>query len=133
MTTEKKLPFMLPNEPVDGYTVKYYDLSMCELWCYIKETVCVYHVHTPWYIYAPNRKGGADLIDDWMISVEGSDVGRIDNWSDIIKISSEDIFATRKEAIQESIIRYDRYIARATKRIRELEALRMHQKVLLNG
>lgn len=124
---EKGLPFTIPEKPVDQYTVRYYRLSMCASWVYINEIKCVYHVNTPWGKYRPNWPGGTALVDDWLSSSDGSDEARICGWSKITEIGSSNVFATREEAIQESIRLLDKYVAVAEERIRAMILLRGSQ------
>lgn len=129
--TQKELPFTIPDKPVDQYKVKFYRLSMSECWVYIREMECVYHTNTPWDVYSPNDKGGADLVDDWMVYANGSAEGRITGWGNILNMYPENIFATREEAIRESIKRFSKYIVKAEKYIQDLKKFRERQEALL--
>jgi len=133
--TRDKVPFTIPDEPVDQFRVKYYRLSISESWVYITEIEAVYHVNTPWSEYASAWKGvGADIVDDWMVYPNGSKQaeGRICGWSDIVtraaRFQSGKVFATREEAVQASIEKITGYIEEAELHLRELRQRRETQK-----
>jgi hypothetical protein len=115
----------LPKTPVDGYQVKYWRLSLSQHWCYIKEMVATYYVNTPWSVYSPDTKdrGGAPLVDDWMISEGRVGIGRFCGWDSIKTLTTQkDIFPSREAAIIEALIKLDEYIMQAENLLRALKA-----------
>jgi hypothetical protein len=127
----KNTVFSIPEKPVDGFTIRYWHLSFSDVWCYIREKKATYHANTPWANYSPNSGGGADLVDDWMVSEKSenghwSDTGRWCGWDKVgwTKEHMTNCFATREEAIAEAKIRYNEAIDRAYKHIEEMEQLR---------
>ena len=130
MTSIKKqpiLPFTLPEKPVDKFRIHYF-----RVWrggadnIIIDEITSVYHINTSWDAYSPNNRGGADLVDDWMVFENGSATGRIEGWVKILEIDPEAIFETKTEAIKYAIEVYGKWIADAKERIRKLEQLRLN-------
>jgi len=107
----KLLPFMIPGELVDQYVVEYY-----RIWrggasnIVIDEVKCVYHVNTSWDKYFPNNKGGMDIVNAWMVFVNGQVSGRILSWEGILKADPERMFITKDEAIRAAIEIYGRLI-----------------------
>lgn len=122
--SEKTIPFTIPDAPTDKYRVKFYRLSMSRLWCYINEIECIYYVNTPWDEYAPDRKGGAALVDDWICLKDSHPEGRICEWKGILNIQPDNIFATRKDAIREAIRRYNVYIEKTMKSVQDIKRRR---------
>jgi len=101
----------LPKDPVDGYQVKYWRLSLTAHWCYINETVATYHVDTSWEDYQETMetshhdiRKGADLVD----GLKGL-------------ASQKDIFPSREAAVIEARIRLDEYIVQAEEHVLELK------------
>jgi len=119
----------LPKDPVDGYQVKYWRLSLTAHWCYINETVATYHVDTSWEDYQETMetshhdiRKGADLVDDWMICVDGHPTGRFPGWDGLKGLASQkDIFPSREAAVIEARIRLDEYIVQAEEHVLELK------------
>lgn len=117
----------LPKEPVDGYQVKYWRLSLSSYWCYINETVATYHVAVAWAFYSPrDHRSGADLIDDWMITVDGHDTGRFSGWDGLKGLTvQKDVFPSREAAVIEARIRLDDDIARAEQHVLDLKKMKI--------
>jgi len=116
----------LPKEPVDGYQVKYGRLSLSSYWCYINETVATYHVATAWGVYAPTQLGGADIVDQWMININGYDEGRCSGWDGLKGLASQkDVFPSREAAVIEARVRLDEDIARTEQHVLDLKKLKI--------
>lgn len=119
----------LPKEPIDGYKVKFYRLSLSGYWCYINEIEAVYYLNTPWDTYRPNDRGGADLVDHWVLNKDGFPEGRILGWENIKYIENETgAFPTRETATKEAAKQVGDMIVRGKQHIEEMEA--MHHALL---
>lgn len=116
----------LPQKPVDKYQIEWWSLRISSAWCYIEHCVAIYHVNTPWDEYKPDCKGGADLVDDWMICAGGSASGRVHGWRALFAPSFdwENGFATEKEAAEEAIKRLNGYITQYKGEIAEVESIK---------
>ena len=81
----------LPKKHEDGFTIKYWEVSLSETWVFLAEMKAVYYLNTKWDSYS-KEKGGADLIDDWMFAKKevGSNhwhgEGRCLGWSLVHKL-----------------------------------------------
>ena len=125
--TEKQKLFNLPEEPVDGYRIDWWRVSTSRDWYYINKMHAIYYVNTPWNEYAPENKGGAALVDDWMIYKDDYKwgEGRWCGW----KTPEENLakyhigYATREEA-EEATKRYlEEYKQKAERDIQIINAM----------
>lgn len=124
----------LPDEPVDGYTLRFWQLNMSEHWVYIKEKVATYYVNTSWGEYSPgNDRRGAPLVDDWMVCEDGRGVGRISCWKGVLTGDADDCFPTEKAARLDALRRLGRYIELVSERLEGLTALKQQTAAPLGG
>ena len=127
----QKLIASIPDKPVDLFKLEFYRLSMNPQWIYLYAETCTYYVNTPWGA-CHSDKGGADLVDDWMISKDGLDEFRICGWGFIkgyLENSAIYIFETKAEALQEAVRNFDRWIEGDEKKIAQMKELRAAQWV----
>ena len=117
----------LPKKHEDGFTIKYWEVSLSESWVFLAEGKAVYHLNTKWDSYS-KEKGGADLINDWMFSKRelGSklwhDESRCLGWLTIKKALGyeKDIFETKSEAIAYIKDKYSEAIKEEANKIAEM-------------
>ncbi len=111
----------LPEKPVDGYSVKFFQVNFGELWCYIDEYEVRYYQDTTWREYSGKDDGGADLEDQWIWSANGQAQGRSDGWSGLHLERNQNRYLTREEAVvaakqlcQEAIDRHLQHVLEIT-------------------
>ena len=121
--------FTLPKTPIDQYSLEWYSISVCRIWCYINHKKAIYHVNTPWETVG-STKGGAPLIDTWQILKDGSFVGRCDEWKYLgeDKPIWEDCFLTKEQAVKEATRRLRAFIQSAERGILRMEELLVEVK-----
>jgi len=97
-------PFELPDAPVDGYKVTWWRVEGFDDNVHVIECHATYYVHKKWNEYCPDRPGGADIIDSWMIQdimrcrgAGWSSAWDLDDWK------RDKYFSTKKEALEEVI------------------------------
>lgn len=111
----------LPEKPVDQYVVEYWDIDYERL----TKVRLVYHVNTPWKTYEPERSGGADLVDDWMVYRDDSTYaeGRFCGWDAPCGITfGKRCFLTREEAVVVLKERLERSLEYAKQKVREIKS-----------
>lgn len=125
VTENKKRLFPTPPEsPVDGYELKWYQISVSSNWWYLSEKKAVYHVNTPWNKFSPNERGGADLVDDWMIYKNGYAEGRWTGWNAPCNLTYwENCFHTKAEALAEIRKRLETYVTEELKKVRYIKKM----------
>jgi hypothetical protein len=103
----------LPKRPVDGYTVHGWGVYSHNSYT-VRKLTFVYHKNTKWddYDKSGDNRGGADLVDDWMVyegDIDGESWdycrGRYCGWTsleDAINApqSYEPMFDTQMQAIK---------------------------------
>jgi hypothetical protein len=94
---------ILPEKPVDGYTVTWFEVYKDVYSASVSEHKAVFHVNTKWDDFAPDRKGGVDIVNDWMCYTRGHADGRMCGWYSILDWDWKDDYATRKEALKAAI------------------------------
>lgn len=111
----------LPAEPVDQHVVEYWDIDYERL----TKVRLVYHVNTPWVKYEPERTGGADLVDDWMVYRDDSKYaeGRLCGWDAPKFITfGKRYFLTREEAVKVLRERLEGTLEHYRQKVRELQS-----------
>lgn len=116
--------FTLPKTPIDQYSLEWYSISVCRIWCCINHKEAIYHINTPWETVG-STKGGVPLIDTWQILKDGSFVGRCDKWEYLGEDNPiwEDCFLTKDQAIKEATHRLKAFIQSAERGILRMEEL----------
>lgn len=129
MTMMGMPPFALPDAPIDGYRVTWFEVGSDNLSACVSERHAIYHVHTRWADYAPGARGGADIINQWMCGDGERTTGRTnEGWREAFKdYDWRRCFATRGEAVAEALRMLRRHLhsldeqrARLEQRIAEL-------------
>ena len=126
-----KLISSIPNKPIDGFKIKFYRLYAHPLCIGIYPMEYVYYVNTPWETYDPTRKGGADLVDDWMLNKEGYCEGRICGWKNIgehLRGQKSTMFESKAEALHDAIQHLDKWITQDEIKIDKMKILRAEQQ-----
>jgi len=129
-TFVERLISSIPDKPVDGFKVKFYRLHINTQFVNIGVMEYVYYVNTPWDVYDPTRKGGADLVDDWMLNKDGYCEGRVCGWKHIRAFLQEQkstTFEFKIDALHEAIKRLDKWIAQDEAKILQMRELRAEQ------
>lgn len=124
MTEKKALPFTIPDEPVDGFVVSCYRVDLWGDSAQVDHFAYEYHVCTPWGRYSPDRPGGSDLVDTWMINEGGRCIGRMPGWQAIRRIPADIVFATHAEAVEAAVGYCTERIRLCQRRMNDLLKLR---------
>ncbi len=90
-----------PKKPVDGFVLRWWEVS-CE-GRYVTEHTATYHSRTLASDYFHDGIG-ADLVEDWMIAKDGSDMGRCWGWN---AMRDRGGYWTRETAVSAAIQRID--------------------------
>jgi hypothetical protein len=97
---------MIPEKPVDGYTVSGFTVEQDREHCPVVVTLkYIYHVRTPWAKIAEQAGTvagfkGADLVDQWQVIHTGKFVGRMQGWDQGLKaVRAGFFFRSRKGAV----------------------------------
>lgn len=105
------LPYDLPCEPVDGHILSFYQVDATGDDLRLRRISLEYHVATPWARYSPDRGGGTDLVDTWMVSEDGCTTGRIPGWRRPVGNPFDRIYATFVEAVAAAVVYLNARIA----------------------
>lgn len=96
LTVEEEFKLLLPQEPVNGFEVEYFDIEGD----YLSHIRLRFHFNTKWADVADGRDGrGADLVNQWQVFDGPRFVGRIDGWSTPLHTPHASSFHRRDDAI----------------------------------
>ena len=129
-----KLISTIPGKPVDGFKINFYRLYVNPQCVSVYSMEYVYYINTPWETYDPTRKGGADLVDDWMLNKDGYCEGRICGWKNIaehLRGQKSTMFESKAEALHDAIQHLDKWIAQDVAKITQMQALKAEQQAEL--
>lgn len=110
LTVEEDFELRLPQEPVDGFEVEYFDIQGD----YLSHIRLRFHVNTKWADVRECHRDcyGADLINQWQVFDGPRFVGRIDGWSTPLYTPHASSFHRRDDAIDALVKRFtDRAIS----------------------
>lgn len=108
----------IPKNPTDGHVLTWY-----EVWrgtANIEKLTAVYHTCTLWSDYA-SEPGGADLVDEWMVSRDGWDQYRVST-KNLHVIGGKTKYATRAAAEWAALDWLHKDRARHVKALVEIDA-----------
>jgi hypothetical protein len=74
-------PFVLPDEPVDQYEVRWWRVGSNQDLPVVREVRAVYHVNTSWQDLF-GKSDGSPFINQWSFQVDGRFDGRGGAWND---------------------------------------------------
>lgn len=125
ITKTSKQLFTIPEQPIDGYQLNYYRISVSSVWWFLNEMKAIYYLNTSWDKYSPNNKGGADLADDWMIYKDNYAEGRFCGWKSPAELKEYwyDCFLTKEEALTEIRKRLEKYLSNEKRKVVYIEKM----------
>lgn len=109
ITVEHGFKLRLPQEPVDGFEVEYFDIEGD----YLSHIRLKFHVNTKWSAVRECHRDchGADLVNQWQVFDGPRFVGRIDGWDTPLRTPHTNSFHRRDDAIN---VLAQRFTDRAT-------------------
>ncbi len=121
-----------PAKPVDGYELVWWSAEVGGHGFPVRRRRAIYHVNTPWRKYAPrDDRGGAALVDDWMLYPDLSDraSGRNSGWHHFREANERakyarlwtvaEVFVTQVEAVAVAIARLENLVETRTRQMNE--------------
>jgi len=93
LVTEFRLE--LPQEPVDGYELEYFDIDGD----YLSHIRLRFHVNSKWSDIVREEGRGADFINQWQVFDGARFVGRINGWKTPLETPHARSFNRRDDAV----------------------------------
>lgn len=98
---ESKFRLELPQEPVDGWELEYFDIDGD----YLSHIRLKFHVNTKWSEIEKEGRG-LDLINQWQVFDGARFVGRIDGWARPLETPHANSFNRRDDAVTALVKRF---------------------------